>query len=109
MATMLCRLLLLLALCIVSVSADGIDDEMNDLASDIGKSLQTLRYVPASHLHRICITSASHLHRICITSASHLHHMGTHSAQFYLEITFCELYLLTLEIAIISMIFSHGV
>ena len=75
---MLCRLLLLLALCIVSVSADGIDDEMNDLASDIGKSLQTLRYSPASHLHcieshlhRICITSASHLHHICITSASH--------------------------------------
>ena len=31
MATMLCRLLLLLALCIVSVSADGIDDEMNPL------------------------------------------------------------------------------
>ena len=71
MATMLCRLLLLLALCIVSVSADGIDDEMNDLASDIGKSLQTLRYVPA--LHRI--VSASHLHRICIASASHLHHI----------------------------------
>lgn len=38
------HVLLLLGFCCFHVTADGIDDEMNDLASDIGDSIRSIRY-----------------------------------------------------------------